>query len=169
MKKGDKVEKLFVFASDRNKTSAFKFCRSALTEDLKTVYNGHLLAFTNVTVDLRTGEQLPHDKKHFLTSAIPVPYEKNSDCPEEFRQFVIDAYGEEYLPLIRALTSMYLDPTSPNGYFTHIIGPSGSGKGTLLRFWQSMFAEENVRSLNSFKELGNPEGRHQHLQQFPML
>jgi guanylate kinase len=34
---------------------------------------------------------------------------------------------------------MLIDPTAPYGKFMHIIGPSGSGKGTLLRLWGEIF------------------------------
>jgi hypothetical protein len=57
---------------------------------------------------------------------------------------------------------MLLDPTAPYGKFIHLMGPSGSGKGTLLRFWGEMFALDDFRS-GDFKNLATAEGRHQYL------
>uniref|UniRef100_A0A0C1QLE4 Bacteriophage/plasmid primase P4 C-terminal domain-containing protein n=1 Tax=Tolypothrix bouteillei VB521301 TaxID=1479485 RepID=A0A0C1QLE4_9CYAN len=161
-KQGDGYVKLYKYATENNKKNSFKFCRSALTLESEP-YNDHLLCFNNCTVDLRTGEIQGHDKKNFLISKIAADYFPNSECPEVFRDFIVKAYGEELLPLIRAITSMLLDPTAPYGYFPHLIGASGSGKGTLLRFWTSMFGLENVRSISGFSDLKTPEQRHQNL------
>jgi len=57
---------------------------------------------------------------------------------------------------------MLIDPTAPYGKFVHVIGPSGSGKGTLLRLWGEIFGLEDSHS-GDFAELSNPESRHQHL------
>jgi hypothetical protein len=66
------------------------------------------------------------------------------------------------LPLIRAFTSMFLDPTAPYGRFPHLIGQSGGGKGTLGRFWSSLFGEDGS-SEGDFPDISTPEGRHQNL------
>jgi phage/plasmid-associated DNA primase len=154
--------KKYEFATEKHKKSAIGFCRSALTED-NLPFNRHLIAFSNGTVDMRTGELMPHDPKNLLTTAIAADYIPNAACPEIFHQFIVNVFGEELIPLIRALTSMYLDPTAPYGKFAHVIGPSGSGKGTLLRLWGSFFSQEHYRSMSSFSELGTAEGRHQYL------
>lgn len=159
---GDSPTKEFKYGNEKNKSSAFKFCRSVLLVEDEP-FNDHLLCFLNGTADLRTGEMIPHSREHFLTYAIASNYVPNAECPEVFKNFVIDAFGEEFLPLIRAVTSMYLDPTAPFGYFAHVMGSSGSGKGTLIRLWGSMFGENNLRSLTSFGDITTAEGRHQHL------
>jgi putative DNA primase/helicase len=48
---------------------------------------------------------------------------------------------------------MLLDPTAHYGRFIHLLGQSGSGKGTMLRLWLEMFGTENTRSINSFLNL----------------
>jgi hypothetical protein len=52
---------------------------------------------------------MPHDKEYYLTSQIPYKYEPGKECPEPFRQFVADSFGEDMLDVIRAFTSMFLD------------------------------------------------------------
>jgi phage/plasmid-associated DNA primase len=142
--------------------SAFKYSRKRLepVESLPT--NHHLRAFRNCTVDMRTGATMPHDKNHFLTTAIPYDYEPGKECPDVFRQFIVESFGEDMLPVIRAFTSMFLDPTAPYGRFPHLVGQSGGGKGTLGRFWNSLFGPEGSSSGN-FADLATAEGRHQFL------
>jgi len=145
-----------------HKESAFKYCRSRLERSEAPTANTHLRAFKNCVVDLRTGARMPHDKAYYLTQIIPYDYEPGKECPEAFRQFVIDSFGEDMLPIIRAFTSMFLDPTAPYGRFPHLIGQSGGGKGTLGRFWNSLFGEDGASS-GDFSNLSTAEGRHQYL------
>jgi phage/plasmid-associated DNA primase len=151
----------FKYATDAKKVSAFKFSRDQLHKETETT-NRHLRAFLNCTVDVRTGESFPHDPNHFLTTAITADYEPDQECPEVFLDFIKRAYGEDLVELIRACTSMFLDPTAPYGKFIHLIGASGSGKGTLLRLWGELFGLEHYRS-GDFSNLSTAEGRHQYL------
>ena len=157
----DGVVKVFRYAKDSHKQSAFRYCRDALYVD-NLPSNQHLRCFSNCTVDVRTGEAIPHDKAHFLTTSVAADYKPNQPCPQVFLDFIKSAYGEDLINPIRAYTSMLLDPTAPYGKFIHLMGPSGSGKGTLLRFWGEMFALDNFRS-GDFKNLATAEGRHQYL------
>lgn len=153
-------EETFPFSSESCANSAFKYAMKRLY--LEPPPNRHFRAFSNCTVDMRTGEMLPHDRSYYLTSAIDSEYVPNRPCPEVFLNFIISAFGEDQLDAVRAYTSMLLDPTAPYGKFVHIIGPSGSGKGTLLRLWGEIFGLEDSHS-GDFTELANPESRHQHL------
>jgi hypothetical protein len=143
--------------------SAFNFSRSLLDQTSELPYNNHLMCFENGVIDLRTGEQHPHSPKHFLTSAIAANYVPSASCPGVFRSFIESAFGEDLLEVLQAVTSMLLDPTAHYGRFVHLIGASGSGKGTMLRLWLEMFGMENTRSISSFSELETPEGRHHNL------
>ncbi|MEG3874192.1 DUF3854 domain-containing protein [Microcoleus sp. Z1_B5] len=154
------VGKKFKFGTNKFLDSAFKYCRKVLHQKVDTSRN-HLKSFSNGTVDLRTGELFPHNKEHYLLSCSPCDYVPGSECPQEFKQFILSAYGAEQVEVIRALTSMYLDPTAPYGKFAYLIGDSGSGKGLMLRTWANLLGEENSVSSNSLTELTKPEGRHQ--------
>lgn len=153
-------EETFPFSSEGCTNSAFKYALKRLY--LEPPPNRHFRAFKNGTVDMRTGELLPHDPTHYLTSAIESDYVRDRPCPDVFLNFIISAFGEDQLDAVRAYTSMLIDPTAPYGKFIHIIGPSGSGKGTLLRLWGEIFGLEDSHS-GDFSELSNPESRHQHL------
>ena len=150
------------YENNSSKESAFKYCRSRLERTEIAASNTHLRAFKNCVVDLRTGARMPHRKDCGLTSIIPYDYEPGKKCPEVFRQFVAESFGEDMLSVIRAFTSMFLDPTAPYGRFPHLIGKSGGGKGTLGRFWNSLFGEDGCSS-GDFSNLSTAEGRHQYL------
>ena len=154
-------ERVFPFFTDSKKKSAFQVCRDAIDVG-ELPANRHLRCFNNCTVDLRTGEPIPHDPKHFLTTTVAADYQPNQPCPQVFLDFIRSAYGEDLIEVIRAYTSMLLAPTAPYGKFIHLMGPSGSGKGTLLRLWGEMFAVEHFRS-GEFNNLSTAEGRHQYL------
>jgi putative DNA primase/helicase len=151
------------YETNAHKESAFKYCRSRLEPAEPLPTNTHLLGFINCVVDLRTGEQMPHRKDFYLTNIIPHDYEANKPCPEVFLKFITDSFGEEFVEVIRAFTSMFLDPTAPYGRFPHLIGLSGGGKGTLGRFWSNLFGESGSSSATHFADISTPEGRHQYL------
>ena len=150
------------YETNSHKESAFKYVRSRLDRQKELPSNTHLVAFKNCVVDMRTGQTMPHSKDYFLTSMISYDYEPGKECPEVFRRFIAESFGEDMLPIIRAFTSMFLDPTAPYGRFPHIIGQSGGGKGTLGRFWNSLWGEASDSAVN-FSEIATPEGRHQFL------
>ena len=145
------------------KKSAFEYVRTRLIRPEVESAEGCLIAFNNCVVDSRTGETLPHDRKYYLTSRIPYDYEPGKECPSVFKQFIIESFGEDMLSVIRAFTSMFLDPTAPYGRFPHLIGQSGGGKGTLGRFWNSLFGQEGSGTSADFSNISTPEGRHQYL------
>jgi phage/plasmid-associated DNA primase len=152
------------YGTNSNKESAFKYIRSRLeVPSSDRVDNSHLLGFRNCVADLRTGQQYPHSREFYITNIIPYDYTPNSECPEVYRQFVTKSFGEDMLPVMRAFTSMFLDPTAPYGRFPHIIGQSGGGKGTQIRLWGAMFGSDGYGSANKFSDLSTPEGRHQYL------
>src|SRR5579883_484324 len=153
----------YPYGTDGHKKSAFGYAKSRLERPEPLPANNHLLAFKNCVVDLRTGEQMPHDKKYYLTNMVPLDYHANAECPEVFRQFIADSFGEEMLEVIRAFSGAFLDPTAPYGRFPHLIGQSGGGKGTLGRFWGNLFGESGSGSASGFGDLSSPEGRHQFL------
>jgi hypothetical protein len=150
------------YETNSHKESAFKYVRSRLDRCEELLSNTHLVAFKNCVVDMRTGQTMPHSKEYFLTSLIPHDYESGKKCPEVFRRFIAESFGSDMLPIIRAFTSMFLDPTAPYGRFPHLIGQSGGGKGTLGRFWNSLWGTASDSAVN-FSEISTPEGRHQFL------
>jgi hypothetical protein len=150
-------------ATDKAVVSAFKFARKALSAESDRAENSHLRCFTNGTLNTKTGELREHRKEDYLTSRIDSVFTPGRPCPVTFESFSASSFGAENLPLVRAVIAMMLDPSAPWGYFLYIVGQSGGGKGTLIRFIQSLFDKDNVRSGNTFSDISTPEGRHQYL------
>lgn len=55
--------------------------------------NPDLLNFVNVTVNLRTGEQRPHDRTDMITKVIYFPYDPEAPCPV-FMRFLYRIMGD---------------------------------------------------------------------------
>ncbi|WP_420555754.1 DNA primase family protein [Roseovarius sp.] len=47
----------------------------------------HIVAFKNVTVDLKTGETMPHDPEHYMTGALNCDYDPGADLDRVLRTF----------------------------------------------------------------------------------
>jgi D5 N terminal like/Poxvirus D5 protein-like len=123
----------------------------------------HLICFKNYVLNTLTGEQMKHSPDRHITSQIQSDYYRGAECPEVFSDFIRRVYGSEYLEVWRAIISMFLDPGCMYGKAIHVVGQSGGGKGTTLRFLASLFDPGSVQSLGSFSDLATPEKRHQNL------
>jgi phage/plasmid-associated DNA primase len=161
-KKGDEWSGAFEFGTDKNVSSTFKFCRDSLASKVESG-NGRYICFKNCTLDTETGKITNHSASHYLTSQIDADYQTNKECPQIFKKFICDVYGNDHLEVWQALISMYLNPACFYGKAVHIVGQSGGGKGTTIRFLQSLFNPASVQSISSFADLANADKRHQNL------
>ena len=157
----DLAEPNFPYECDKYVKSAFAYSRTRL--HCQQPDNAHLISFKNGTLDVKTGVFRDHNPSELLTRHIPHDYSPSEQCPGAFSLFVKESFGEDMLPVIRAFTAMFLDPSAPYGRFPHLIGQSGGGKGTLGRFWNSLYGENGSGSACSFEELATAEKRHQNL------
>ena len=122
-----------------------------------------LRTFKNGTLDLRTKQLKRWDREDYLTWRLETDYAPTEVCPKSYLDFFESSYGYDLIPLLRAVSSMLIDPTAPWGYFPYLQGPSGSGKGTLISLWQKMFPLNSVSSSSDLSNLGTEEGRHQYI------
>lgn len=98
-----------------------------------------VIVFRNGTYRCKTHELGAHRRDFGATYCIEAGYlGPNGDCPPELLRVVETCYPEGSLPIIRALVRWVVDPTSPYGRYWHIIGDSGTGKGIVLSFCQSL-------------------------------
>lgn len=157
------VRKIFSFASAKNLKSTFVFNRAALAiPKAKRPDSQYLINFKNGVLNTRTNELLPHSRELYLTSQIQADYVQGQDCPKAFLRFVERCYGLNQLPLIRACIRYCVDYSLPFGWFLHLIGKSGTGKGTLTKFLRKIHGQF-YKGLNEFSVLNTPEGRYQNL------
>ena len=155
LKKGIKT---YSFATDKNIISGFNFFKSLHNRSDINISNKHLITFNNGTLNVRTNTLSPiHDKTDYLTFKIVGDYVEDAELPEVAQNFFVSAFGEELIPYVRAVYKMYLDPTFPYGKFVHVIGPSGSGKGTFIRLLLSMLNQTSIGSGNDLTCFNKPD------------
>ena len=93
-----------------------------------------LLACTNGTLDLMTGELLAPDPAHLLTRRIEVAYDPTAECPvwEKFLVRIMDG-DLERVSFIQRLIGHALTGDSSGKYLVFMYGPKGNnGKSTLV-------------------------------------
>ncbi|MBW4662446.1 MAG: hypothetical protein KME15_27685 [Drouetiella hepatica Uher 2000/2452] len=161
-KSGEEWSGAFEFGTKKNIESCYTFCLSSLTDEILS-QDAELICFQNCTLNIVTGEILDHSASHYLTSRIEANYEQNKECPKVFSDFVEKVFGIEYTKVIQTIISMYLDPSCFYGKAVQLIGQSGAGKGTFIRFVQSLFNPSSVQAVGSFSDLSTPDKRHQNL------
>jgi putative DNA primase/helicase len=98
------------------------------------VFDRHplLLNVKNGTIDLRTGELLPHRREDFLTKMVPIEYDPKATCPK-FSRFLNDTLPGEGLVgyLSRFVGYCLTGLTSEQAWFM-FYGLTASGKSTLI-------------------------------------
>jgi phage/plasmid-associated DNA primase/5S rRNA maturation endonuclease (ribonuclease M5) len=146
------------YANAKNQKNCFNYSQPVLT-NIRDFDNSKLICFRNTTINVETKEDVGHSKQNkILTPPLAGDYTPDAECPPVFDAFLRQSFGEKMIPLIRAFTSLLLDPTAPFGNHTvpHILGQSGSGKGTLLRVWSEMMGESSGQ-IPDFGILNDPD------------
>ena len=115
------------------------------------------IPFTDQTYNCRTEQAEPHSPEHGATYGVNAPLLLTADCPEDFRSAIATCYGEEVLPVIRAWIRALIDPTIPYGKFLLIVGNSGTGKGMLLEFFDSLLPSTCRSSLEEPGDINNAD------------
>jgi energy-coupling factor transporter ATP-binding protein EcfA2 len=153
-----KEKKLYPFATERDVNSGLNFFKFLHNRSDVNKSNTHLIAFNNGTLNINTNVLSPHHNQNDnLTFKITGNYQENAELPDVAKSFFISAFGEELISYIRAVCKMYLDPTFPYGKFVHVIGSSGSGKGTFIRLLLSMFSPSSIGSGNDLTCFNKPD------------
>jgi P4 family phage/plasmid primase-like protien len=114
-----------------------------LTRDMDT--DPHLINFRNGTVDLRTGELIPHRREHYITKQLRYNYTPQAQCPMflSFLRQITAAHPEFLNHLQRAfgysLTGITIEKTL---FLLH--GPGDNGKSTLLATFLALLGDYAV-------------------------
>ena len=96
--------------------------------------NRFFLNCSNGTVDLATGELIPHDKENFITKVAPVSYDPSATCPqwEKFLDRIMDGNQDLIRFLQRAIGYSLTGDVSEQCFFI-LWGNGNNGKTTFLR------------------------------------
>ena len=115
------------------------------------------IPFLDVTYHCRTERTEPHSPDNGATYGICAPFVRTESCPEIFLHAITTCYGEEALPVVRAWIRAIVDPTIPYGKFLLIIGNTGTGKGMLLEFLDSLLPASCRSELLEPGDIANPD------------
>ena len=115
------------------------------------------IPFLDQTYDCRTGKPQPHSPDHGATYGVAAPLVITDDCPDAFYKAIETCYGEEAIPVIRAWIRAIVDPTIPYGKFVLIVGQTGTGKGLLLEFLDSLLPSSCRSSLEEPGDICNAD------------
>ncbi|MDX3541324.1 phage/plasmid primase, P4 family [Streptomyces europaeiscabiei] len=123
----------------------------------------HLLTFRNGTVDLRTGELVPHRPEHMLTQCTQVDYVPEAECPRW------DRFVEEIFPGDEELQRYYqtwIGMSVTGEVKDHVLGVwygdfGRNGKGVTVRTLQKVFGPRIIREV-PFSMFENVRGQQPH-------
>jgi putative DNA primase/helicase len=102
---------------------------------------GWLLNIENGTLDLRTGELKPHDRKDLITKAAPVAYAPDAEAPT-FQQFLERILPSEALrTFVQRAVGYSLTGDASERAFLILHGSGKNGKSTLLEAIQAMLGD----------------------------
>ncbi|MGW7169688.1 DNA primase family protein [Streptomyces sp. NPDC054884] len=123
----------------------------------------HLLTFRNGTVDLRTGELVPHRPEHMLTQCTQVDYVPDAECPRWLR-FVEEIFpGDEEL---QRYYQTWIGMSVTGEVKDHVLGVwygdfGRNGKGVTVRTLQKVFGPRIIREV-PFSMFENVRGQQPH-------
>jgi len=120
---------------------------------------GRRIAFTNGTA-YHDGQQWllgQHSPDNLLSFGINGAWVDDAQVPPLFHEFVRTSYGLAWLNIIRAVLSYTADPVHICRIILFLIGPSGTGKGTLERLIEQVFPAETVAVLQNTADLNSPD------------
>lgn len=101
----------------------------------------------NGMLSIDTGELIPHDPKYLSLYQLPAGYDPHCD-PTFVDQFVASIIPADSIPFFwEFIGSCFITNQYWPKAFLMLIGPSNSGKSTLLNFIRTMLGDENTESI----------------------
>ncbi|UJS16904.1 MAG: phage/plasmid primase, P4 family [Candidatus Jettenia sp.] len=120
----------------------------------------HLLNCLNGTLDLRTGDLMPHNPKDFITKMIPVEYHPKAECPTwlEFLETVFNFNYDIIRFLQRAVGYSLTGSTSEQCLFL-LHGSGANGKSTFVKTVINLLGDfAQIADFETFLIRGNDGG-----------
>ena len=97
-------------------------------------------------LDVKTQELTPFNPEHFITSSLPITYDKQAQCPKILK-FLTEVLGENQLPLIQEGFGYCLYKDMPFHKIFMLVGDGANGKSTLLELLKRFLGSENVSNV----------------------
>jgi putative DNA primase/helicase len=115
-------------------------CLNATVDDLDT--NPWLLNVENGTVDLKSGELLPHRKEDMITKLAKVRYDKEAGCPM-WKQFVreIMDYKADLIAFLQTAAGWSVSGDTSEQSMFILYGTGANGKSTFLNVIQNILGD----------------------------
>ena len=112
-----------------------------LPEDFDRDDTRHLLNVLNGTIDLRTGELLPHRREELITKLAPVTYDPTARCPlwEGFLTRVLP--DTEVRAFLQRFAGYALTGDTSEQVFSLLYGTGANGKSTFLETLKAMLGD----------------------------
>jgi putative DNA primase/helicase len=98
------------------------------------------LNFLNAMVDLRTGEQLDHEREYLITKLIHHAHNEQAACPR-FRKFLERCVGFGLVPFLQKCLGYSLTGITSEKMAFLCLGPTNTGKTTLLALYRDLLDE----------------------------
>lgn len=103
---------------------------------------GTLVAVTNGMLDPLTGELHRHHPNHLAYARLSIPWDPSARCPK-FDSWLEQRCGQQADDLLEAL-GLVLTPDAAQRKVPFLIGPTRSGKGTVIRVLEAIVGSEHV-------------------------
>ena len=105
-----------------------------------------VLNAANCMVDLRSGDQAPHDPNFLSSLQIPVMWLPDATCPT-YEAWLEQVAGDQGWALEEIAATM-LDPSRTPQKAAFLFGPTKSGKSTFLRLMQEIAGRKNMSAVS---------------------
>lgn len=101
-----------------------------------------LLNVKNGTIDLTTGERLPHDPAHFITKLAPVEYDPEAEAPmwQGFLDRIFDG-NENLIRFVQKAIGYALTGSTREQVVFFLYGTGRNGKSTLINTVQALLGD----------------------------
>ena len=115
-----------------------------------------LLPFENGVLEVKTGKFLEHAPGYRFTWALPRKHDPLAKDFPQIQQFLdqVTKGDPQLINILKCFCNAVLKGRSDLQKFLHLIGPGGTGKGSLMRLIVSLIGKENTHSttLGDFSE-----------------
>ncbi|SMH43485.1 DNA primase family protein [Mesorhizobium australicum] len=118
-----------------------------------------ILACRNGLLHLPTGTLLDPSSAFFTRSGLPYDYDPDAPLPAVWLQFLADVWGDDpdQIALLQEIMGLLLTPDTSKQKFFLLLGPTRSGKGTIVRTISRLLGPTSVCS-PSLVKLGDRFG-----------